>query len=187
MGLDPSIFMQGAQLRQNNTANMTNIISKLFPEKEAKGLYDQLKDTAAGAIYKIQSGAQPDEKEMASLKTWDILSQAANSINPTTGEPFPKNRSVFELLTQPKAQDTPSNEGIMPAPVESAPLSEGIKIDGSAPSTQIEPVLESALTPSGKLFNTLTAEQKKTAYTPPAPANVKQAQEAYGSKLKNLI
>jgi len=109
MALDPSLFMQGAQLQQQNAARRDAAINSFFDKLAAtkKAEADEAKRAAtdyAGA--KMQylkdkaAGVQSSPEIIAMAKAQDAADTSENAINPSTGFPYPKNRSIFDSINQ---------------------------------------------------------------------------------------
>jgi len=189
MALDPSLFMQGAQLKQQNAARRDATINGFFDKLAAtkKAEADEAKRAETdyeGAAYRVirdsQAGRAPNPKDVELAKAWDVMNTSQNAIDPSTGMPFPKNRSIFDSINQgtPFVEASPDmgvpmdeiNRGGRRQPpamgAASPELMQGLaEADAANVPSEVPNVF-------GNLANTL----------PPA-ANPKQELERYGAEL----
>jgi len=109
MALDPSIFLQGAQLQQQNAAKRDAAIGSFFDKltqqrqikaQEAKAAETDYEGAAYRVIRDSQAGRAPNPKDVELAKAWDVMNTSQNAVDPSTGMPFPKNRSIFDSLNQ---------------------------------------------------------------------------------------
>lgn len=105
MALDPSIFFQGAALQQANAARTQQTIQSVFDKLAARQQREQeLERQKAtdyeGSAYRVlmaqQAGVQPDPQDLLRAKAFDAMRTSEYGLNPETGEPYPKNRSLFD-------------------------------------------------------------------------------------------
>lgn len=139
MPLDPSIFMQGAQLNQRSNEVLLNNLSqglemglkKKALENEQKKAGLDFEKLAGQAIYKAQMGQPLGPEDVAAIKTFDALQTSQNAINPATGDVYPKARNIFETLQGANA--TPYQPTWMPPDAVRTP---GIVPDADAKRMQ---------------------------------------------------
>ena len=107
MPLDPNIFFRGAEMQQRNNAQtqatIGNFFDKLAATKERKLAEEKaLESDYEGSMMRVlqaqAAGKEPDPKDFLRAKALDRYNQSQNAINPTTGQPFPKNSSIFGNL-----------------------------------------------------------------------------------------
>lgn len=107
MPLDPSIFMQGAALRNQNAQNLQAQLSdavKLYAsgkQKNKDGL-DVVK-LAEAAAYKKASGLEVTPEEDALAQGWDKIQSSSMALDPL-GRPYQKQRSIFGDLAPSSGQ-----------------------------------------------------------------------------------
>lgn len=201
MGLDPSIFFQGAALQQANNRDLQNTLSGVAQQYQAQKQkqidLEKAKETDyEGSVYRVlmanELGQAPDPADVARAKAWDKLNVTQNAIDPVTGNVFSKNRSVFDTLaatqSRPEFASQPSPMGYsggdagvvdvsgfgqMPA------ITEG---QLSAPYPKQENV---PLPPRGGGFDfgAMAVPQAQPSVDLPMPSNPKQAQDYYKAKL----
>jgi hypothetical protein len=141
MPLDPSIFMQGAQLKAQNDARTQSIIGgffdKLAANKQKQIDLEKAKatDYEGSAMRVLQAKAQgvaPDPADLVRAKAYGEFQSMQNAYDPNTASVYPKNRNIFETMgTAPSTAQyespyvtlggTPSG-GAMPPSVGSKPF-----------------------------------------------------------------
>lgn len=129
MPLDPSIFMQGAQLKAQNDARTQSIIGgffdKLAANKQKQIDLEKAKatDYEGSAMRVLQAKAQgvaPDPEDLVRAKAYGEFQSMQNAIDPY-GNVYSKNRNIFETMGAPstppayKSPYEPENYGINPA------------------------------------------------------------------------
>ncbi len=192
MGLDPSIFLQGAQLQAQNDAQtratIGNFFDKLAESKKAKPL--ELEQAAQEYVYRKSIGAPTTPELEAKAKAYDVFNTSKYGINPATGETFPQNRSIFDtmqgmgggqypqggLYGPPSMQtggfvppDVAANMGRMPPSVPNGPYNNDLG--------QMIPLGDNYAEVAGMTPDQRT--QKRMGASLPAPANNKQAQTTF--------
>jgi hypothetical protein len=123
MPLDPSIFMQGAQLRQNydkmqrdQTQNAIDSMIKMkAANKEDAGSLVKLAEAAA---YKKASGLELTPEEDALAQGWDKIESSKVSLDPL-GRPYSPRSRLFEGMAE---MAPPKYNSAYAAPVSDSPF-----------------------------------------------------------------
>lgn len=200
MPLDPNIFFRGAELQANNAARtqatVQNFFDKLSAQKQKQLDLEKAKETDyEGSAYRVlmaqQAGIEPDPADLRRAQAWDTMQTSQNAINPATGEPYPKNASIFGTLkNSPAAPYQPTyappvmTPDIMgpPAPYPTmnmpAPGNRPVMNDiglGNVNDAVLPPLGDNAIEVSGGV----TPEMRDSNRGLPAPSNPKQAQTTF--------
>lgn len=91
MPLDPSIFMQYAQLKQRQNENLQNSFGGAvddYTESKNKGF--DLEKLAQQAVLKSEMGVQPSPDEQAAFNAYQKFEGAKQGMDPYTGQVYPK-------------------------------------------------------------------------------------------------
>lgn len=203
MPLDPSIFFRGAELQARNAAQtqatIGNFFDKLAATKERKLAEEKARATDyEGSAYRVlealQAGREPDPADIPRALTWDKMNQAQNAVNPSTGEPFPKNASIFgSLQNAGGAQYPPGGFSAPPsfpadaisivpqgqgAPMGGLPMGENRPYANDLGGDMLPPVGDNYADVAG-----MPMAQRDMARGLPAPANAKQGLANYEAQL----
>lgn len=204
MPLNPEIFFRGAELQARNAAQtqatIGNFFDKLAATKERKIAEEKAKATDyEGSAYRVlealQAGREPDPADIPRALTWDKMNQAQNAVNPSTGEPFPKNNSIFGSLQNAGGAQYPqggfSAPPVFPADAisivpqgQGAPMG-GLPMGGNRPYANdigLGNVDDMVLPPVGDNYAEVAgmpAEARPAYRGLPVPTNTKQRQTTF--------
>lgn len=190
MPLDPSIIMRGTELQMAQSAQRDQQIASFFDKLTARKLKKE-EDAAKAAkdyegaymqVLKDQAaGVQSPPEIVAMAKAHDRALTAQNAINPTSGEAYPKNRSIFEVL----------GVGSAGMPIGEMPAMDVTQEITGKPygAAAMPPQLPTGAQELPNVFDNLTAmpkqakDQSNLGLALPMPKNAKQDLERYGAEL----
>lgn len=192
MPLDPNIFFRGAELQARNAAQtqatIGNFFDKLAASKRQKLAEEKAKETDyEGSAYRVlmdmQAGRTPDQGDLLRAQAWDTMNQSQNAVNPSTGEPFPKNSSIFGNLQAVGGAEYPSGGFYAPPVVQPQPMGGGDLPTGGN-MTYVDDIglgnVNDMVPPIGSNYDEVSGGvDRNAARGLPVPTNTKQRQTTF--------
>ena len=194
-------------MQQRNNAQTQATIGNFFDKlaatkekklKEEKELATDYEGSAYRVLMDVEAGKTPDKGDLLRAQAWDKMNQAQNAVNPSTGEPFPKNASIFGNLQSAGGAQYPAGGFSAPPsmPVDAISIVPQPMGRGALPTGGNMPYVDDiglgnvnddmALPPRGDNYNQvagMTMPQRDMARGLPAPANERQGLANYEAQL----